>query len=183
MTPELAGTMRPSSDTKTPLLYKTWDDIETRIRTLQHLRLQHAGTGGMEYSDLPDDPPIILIRIFLCARLTDDMIQGDYEYRAGIKFSKLFLLKGLWEMEWFCYRTTEPIYVGNLPKSPVYNAAVLEEVAAWRLTLQINPQTPLKGTLACKHFERKHGKMRTTDRVADTCANSLNPRKPGLKFR
>ena len=159
----IEGTMRPSSDTKThALLYKTWDDIGGITHTHSTYAVAWAQAGmdipifGTTHADhTHQDIP--------CAKaLTDEMIQGDYEYETGNQIFDCFRDKGLShkEVEMVLLQNHGPFTWGKNAEKSVYNAAVLEEIAKMaQLTLQINPNTPrIKDTLRMKHFERKHGK-------------------------
>ena len=157
------GEMRPSSDTKThALLYKTWEDIGGITHTHSTYAVAFAQAGmdipifGTTHADhTHQDIP--------CAKvLTDEMIQGDYEFETGNQIFDCFQEKGLShkEMEMVLLQNHGPFTWGKDAAKSVYNAAVLEEVARMAfLTLQLNPHTPrLKDTLRMKHYERKHGK-------------------------
>lgn len=159
---KVAGKLRPSSDTKThAVLYKHWEKIGGIVHThstyatawAQAQRdIPNYGTTHADHTvaDIPCAPP-----------MSDEMIQGDYEYETGFQIMNCFKEKGL------SYEEVEMILVGNHAPftwgkdrhKAVYNAAVLEEVARMAfLTEQINPQAPrLKDALIKKHFERKHG--------------------------
>ena len=156
------GNMRPSSDTKTHAsLYKTWDSIGGIVHTHSTYAVAWAQAGldipifGTTHADhTHQDIP--------CApALTDEMIQGDYEYETGNQIFNVFAEKGLSykEMEMVLLQNHGPFTWGKDAEKAVYNAAVLEEVARMAyLTLQINPNTPrIKDSLRLKHYERKHG--------------------------
>lgn len=159
----VAGTMRPSSDTKThALLYKTWADIGGITHTHSTYAVAWAQAGldipifGTTHADhTHQDIP--------CApALTDEMIQGDYEHETGNQIFDVFRDKGLshTEVEMVLLQNHGPFTWGKTAEKSVYNAAVLEEVARMAyMTLAINPNTPrIKNTLRLKHYERKHGK-------------------------
>lgn len=156
------GLMRPSSDTAThAVLYKHWEKIGSIVHThstyatawAQSLRdIPIYGTTHADHTtaNIPCAPP-----------MTDDMIQGDYEYQTGFQIMDCFREKNLSyeEVEMMVVGSHAPFTWGPDAKKAVYNAAVLESVAqmAW-LTEQINPQVPtLKQALIRKHYERKHG--------------------------
>lgn len=158
----VAGTLRPSSDTKThALLYKTWTDIGGITHTHSTYAVAWAQAGmdipifGTTHADhTHQDIP--------CApALPDEMIQGDYEHETGNQIVDLFRERGLsyTEVEMVLLQNHGPFTWGKTAEKSVYNAAVLEEVARMAyLTLQINPNTPrIKDTLRQKHYERKHG--------------------------
>lgn len=156
------GKMRPSSDTRTHAqLYKTWENIGgiTHTHSTYSVAFAQAGQNipifGTTHADhTHQDIP--------CAKvLTDEMIQGDYEFETGNQIFDCFREKGLsyHEMEMVLLQNHGPFTWGKDAAKSVYNAAVLEEIAKMAfLTLQINPLTPrLKDTLRMKHYERKHG--------------------------
>lgn len=157
------GEMRPSSDTKThALLYKTWNDIGG----ITHTHSTYAVAWAQAAKDIPifgtthadhthQDIPCAPV-------LSDEMIQGDYEFETGNQIINVFNERGLshLEMEMVLLQNHGPFTWGKDAAKSVYNAAVLEEVAKMaQLTLAINSETPrLKETLKNKHFQRKHGK-------------------------
>lgn len=158
----VAGSLRPSSDTKThALLYKTWPGIGGIVHTHSTYAVAWAQAGfdipifGTTHADhTHQDIP--------CApALTDEMIQGDYEHETGHQIFNCFYDKGLTyeEMEMVLLQNHGPFTWGKTADKAVYNSAVLEELARMAyLTLQINPDTPrIKDTLRMKHYERKHG--------------------------
>ena len=157
------GKMRPSSDTKThALLYKTWDDIGGITHTHSTYAVAFAQAGmdipifGTTHADhTHQDIPCAAV-------LTDEMIEGDYEYETGNQIFDCFRDKGLShkEMEMILLQNHGPFTWGKNADKSVYNAAFLEEIARMAyLTLQLKPLTPrIKDTLRMKHYERKHGK-------------------------
>ncbi|MBC7893238.1 MAG: L-ribulose-5-phosphate 4-epimerase [Sphingobacteriaceae bacterium] len=158
----VAGSLRPSSDTKThALLYKTWADIGGIVHTHSTYAVAWAQAGrdipilGTTHADhTHQDIP--------CApALTDEMIQGDYEHETGNQIFEVFRQRGLshTEVEMVLLQNHGPFTWGKTAAKAVYNSAVLEEIARMAcLTLQINPGTPrLKDSLRLKHYERKHG--------------------------
>ncbi len=155
------GDMRPSSDTQThAVLYKHWD-----IGGICHTHSTYATSWAQAQRDIPiygtthADHKTVDIP---CAHpMSDEMIQGDYEYQTGFQ-----ILDCLKERE-LNYKEVEMILVGNhapftwgkTADKAVYNSAVLESIAQMALlTEQINPEcTRLKESLIKKHYERKHG--------------------------
>jgi len=158
----VSGSLRPSSDTKThAVLYKHWPEIGGIVHTHSTYATSWAqsqrsipiyGTTHADHLtvDIPCAPP-----------MSNERIEGDYEYETGFQILDHFEKQGL------DYREVEMILVGNhapftwgkTGEKAVYNSAVLEAVAqmAW-LTEQINSNAPrLKESLIRKHYERKHG--------------------------
>ena len=157
------GKLRPSSDTKThALLYKTWGDIGGITHTHSTYAVAWAQAGldipilGTTHADhTHKDIPCAPV-------LTDEMIQGDYEFETGNQIFEVFRQRQLshLEMEMVLLQNHGPFTWAKNAEKSVYNAAVLEEVARMAyLTLQINPGTQrIKDSLRLKHYQRKHGK-------------------------
>jgi L-ribulose-5-phosphate 4-epimerase len=158
----VAGSLRPSSDTKThAVLYKHWPSVGGIVHTHSTYATAWAqaqrdipifGTTHADHNtvDIPCAPP-----------MSDQMIEGDYEYETGFQIMNCLKEKNL------SYEEVEMVIVGNhapftwakTPEKAVYNSAVLETIAHMAfLTEQINPKAPrLKDALIKKHYERKHG--------------------------
>ncbi len=158
----IEGNLRPSSDTKThAVLYKHWPGISGIVHThstygtawAQSLRdIPIFGTTHADHNtvDIPCAPP-----------MSDEMIQGDYEYQTGFQIMNCLKERGLnyEEVEMILVGSHAPFTWGKTPEKAVYNSAVLESIAKMAyLTEQINNKAPrLKDALIKKHYERKHG--------------------------
>lgn len=156
------GDLRPSSDTKThAVLYKHWLTIGGVVHTHSIYSTAWAqaqrdiplfGTSHADYNtvDIPCAPP-----------MSDEMIQGDYEYETGFQIMNCLKERNLSyeEVEMILVGNHAPFTWGKTPEKAVYNSAVLETIAEMAmLTERINPDAPrLKDALIKKHFERKHG--------------------------
>ncbi|RYF97301.1 MAG: L-ribulose-5-phosphate 4-epimerase [Chitinophagaceae bacterium] len=156
------GSLRPSSDTKThAVLYKHWEKIGGISHTHSTYGTAWAqsqrdipifGTTHADYNtvDIPCAPP-----------MSDEMINGDYEYETGFQIMNCFRDKQLnyEEVEMILVGNHAPFTWGKSAEKAVYNSAILETIAHMALlTEQINPQASrLKDALVKKHFERKHG--------------------------
>ncbi len=156
------GSLRPSSDTQThAVLYKHWPNIGGIVHThstyatawAQSLRsIPIFGTTHADHNtvDIPCAPP-----------MSDDMIQGNYEYETGFQIMNELAARGLSyeEIEMILVGNHAPFTWGKTPEKAVYNSAVLESIAQMALlTEQINANAPrLKDALIKKHFDRKHG--------------------------
>jgi L-ribulose-5-phosphate 4-epimerase len=156
------GSLRPSSDTLThAVLYKHWEKIGGIVHThsvyatawAQAQRdIPNFGTTHADHTtvDIPCAPP-----------MSDEMIQGDYEYQTGFQIMNCLEERGLSyeEVEMILVGNHAPFTWGKTPDKAVYNSAVLETVAKMaHLTKSINPAAPrLKDALIKKHYERKHG--------------------------
>jgi L-ribulose-5-phosphate 4-epimerase len=156
------GTLRPSSDTKThAVLYKHWDGINGIV----HTHSTYATAWAQAQADIPifgtTHADHLTVDIPCAPPMSDEMINGDYEYETGFQIINHFNKLG------YSHHEVEMILVGNhapftwakTAEKAVYNSAVLETVAHMALlTRQINQQSPkLKDALIKKHFERKHG--------------------------
>ncbi|MGZ3938152.1 MAG: L-ribulose-5-phosphate 4-epimerase [Flavisolibacter sp.] len=158
----IEGTLRPSSDTKThAVLYKHWDKIGAVVHTHSTYATAWAqaqrdipifGTTHADHNtvDIPCAPP-----------MSNEMIEGDYEYQTGFQILNCFKERGLSyeEVEMILVGNHAPFTWGKTADKAVYNSAVLETVAHMALlTEQINANAPrLKDALVRKHYDRKHG--------------------------
>ena len=156
------GNLRPSSDTKThAVLYKHWEKIGGIVHTHSTYATSWAqaqrdipiyGTTHADHNtvDIPCAPP-----------MSDEMIQGNYEYETGFQIMNYLQEKGMSyeEVEMVLVGNHAPFTWGKNAKKAVYNSAVLEEVARMAyLTEQIRGDVPrLQDSLIKKHYERKHG--------------------------
>lgn len=158
----LEGNLRPSSDTKThAVLYKHWENIGG----ISHTHSTYATAWAQSQRDIPiygtTHADHNTVDIPCALPMSDEMIQGDYEYETGFQILNCFKEKKL------NYEETEMVLVGNhapftwgkSAAKAVYNSAVLENIAQMAfLTETINPNVQrLKDALIKKHFERKHG--------------------------
>lgn len=158
----IEGELRPSSDTKThAVLYKHWE----KIGAIVHTHSTYATAWAQAQRDIPifgtTHADHNTVDIPCAAPMSDEMIQGNYEYETGFQIMNCFNEKGLHyqEVEMMIVGNHAPFTWGKDAHKAVYNAAVLEQIAqmAW-LTQQINSEAPtLKEALIKKHFERKHG--------------------------
>lgn len=156
------GDLRPSSDTPThAVLYQHWKEVNSIVHThstyatawaQSQLDIPIFGTTHADHttSDIPCAPP-----------MSDEMIQGEYEYQTGFQILNILKEKKLnyKEMEMVLVGNHAPFTWGKTAEKAVYNSAVLENIAKMAyLTRQINPKAPkLKEALINKHYERKHG--------------------------
>ncbi|PSR55758.1 L-ribulose-5-phosphate 4-epimerase [Adhaeribacter arboris] len=156
------GKLRPSSDTKThAVLYKHWEKIGGIVHTHSTYATAWAqaqrdipiyGTTHADHNtvDIPCAPP-----------MSDEMIQGDYEYQTGFQIMNYLQEKNMSyeEVEMVLVGNHAPFTWGKTADKAVYNSAVVEEIARMAyLTEQIRTDVPrLQNSLIKKHFERKHG--------------------------
>src|SRR5664279_546369 len=156
------GKLRPSSDTLThAALYRHWQNIGG----IAHTHSTYATAWAQTQRDIPNygttHADHTTVDIPCALPMSDEMIQGDYEYQTGFQIIQCLEQKG------YSYEEFEMILVGNhapftwakTTARAVYNSAVLEAVAKMAyLSEQIRPNNPrLKDALIKKHFERKHG--------------------------
>ena len=93
--------------------------------------------------------------------MSDEMIQGDYEYQTGFQIINALKEKNLsyTEIEMILVGNHAPFTWGKTAEKAVYNSAVLEEIARMAfITETIKADAlRLKDSLIKKHYERKHG--------------------------
>ena len=156
------GKLNPSSDTKThALLYKHWE----KIGGISHTHSLYATSWAQSQRDIPifgtTHADHNTVNIPCAAPMSDEMIQGNYEYETGFQIMNCFKERGLdyEEVEMILVGNHAPFTWGKTAAKAVYNSAVLENVANMALlTEQINKNAPtLKDALIKKHWERKHG--------------------------
>ena len=156
------GALRPSSDTKThAVLYREWPSIGG----ISHTHSTFATAWAQAQRDIPiigtthADQNTVDIP---CPRpMSDEMIEGDYEYQTGLQILDCFQSRGIRyeEVEMVLVGNHAPFTWGATAAKAVYNSAVLESIAHMAfLTEQINVNAlRLKDALIKKHYERKHG--------------------------
>jgi L-ribulose-5-phosphate 4-epimerase len=156
------GNLRPSSDTLThAVLYKHWE----KIGGITHTHSTYATSWAQSQRDIPifgtTHADHNTVDIPCAPPMSNEMIQGDYEYQTGFQILNCFKEKKLdyEEVEMVLVGNHAPFTWGKDAAKAVYNSAVLESVAHMALlTEQINPKASrLKDALIKKHFERKHG--------------------------
>lgn len=158
----IKGKLRPSSDTKThALLYKHWESIGG----IAHTHSTYATAWAQSQRDIPifgtTHADHNTVDIPCAPPMSDEMIQGDYEYQTGFQIINCLKKKNLSykEIEMILVSNHAPFAWGKTADKAVYNSAVLENIAHMALlTEQINSQAPrLKDALIDKHYKRKHG--------------------------
>ncbi|MGL1886459.1 MAG: L-ribulose-5-phosphate 4-epimerase [Reichenbachiella sp.] len=159
----IEGTKRPSSDTKThAVLYKHWENIGGIV----HTHSTHATAWAQTQMDIPilgtTHADHLATDVPCAPVMTDEMIQGDYEYETGFQIMNDFKKRGFSyeEVPMVIVANHAPFTWGASVEKAVYHSAVLEEVAkmAW-ISKTIRPDVPrIKEALQQKHYDRKHGK-------------------------
>lgn len=157
------GKLRPSSDTPThAVLFSKLKNINSIVHThstyatawsQSQQDIPILGTTHADHTryDIPCAPP-----------MSDEMIEGDYEYQTGFQILNELEKRNIKpeELGMILLGNHGPFSWGKNAQDAVYNSAVLENVAQMAyISLQINPKAPrLKDALIQKHYERKHGK-------------------------
>ncbi len=158
---KVEGSLRPSSDTLThAVLYKHWD-----VGGIVHTHSTYATAWAQAQRDIPifgtTHADHNTIDIPCAPPMSDEMIQGDYEYQTGFQIINCFKQKALSyaEVEMVLVGNHAPFTWGKDANKAVYNSAVLESIAQMAyLTQSINADASrLKDALIKKHYERKHG--------------------------
>ena len=158
----IEGKLNPSSDTKThALLYKHWE----KTGGISHTHSLYATSWAQAQRDIPifgtTHADHNTVNIPCAPPMSDEMIQGNYEYETGFQIMNCFKERGLdyEEVEMILVGNHAPFSWGKTAAKAVYNSAVLENIAQMALlTEQINQNAPtLKDALIKKHWERKHG--------------------------
>lgn len=156
------GNLRPSSDTLThAVLYKTWKNIGGVV----HTHSMYATAWAQSQCDIPllgtTHADHNTVDIPCASPMSDDRINGNYEYQTGLQIIECFQEKKLdyEEVEMVLVGNHGPFTWGKTVDKAVYNSVVLEAVAQMALlTRQVNDSaTRLKSSLIKKHYERKHG--------------------------
>lgn len=157
----IEGELRPSSDTQThAVLYKHW-----QIAGICHTHSTYATGWAQAQRDIPiygtTHADHLITDIPCAAPMSDEMIEGDYEYQTGFQIMNSMRMKGLdyKEVEMILVGSHAPFTWGKTAAKAVYNSAVLEATAQMALLTEQVTRNPakLKKALIKKHFERKHG--------------------------
>jgi L-ribulose-5-phosphate 4-epimerase len=157
------GNLRPSSDTLThAVLYKNFE----AIGGIAHTHSTYATAWAQSLRDIPiygtTHADYTTCDIPCAAPMSDEMIQGDYEYQTGFQIINVLKEKKLsyTDIEMVLVGNHAPFTWGKDASKAVYNSAVLEEIAKMAfITETINVDAlRLKDALIKKHYERKHGK-------------------------
>ena len=158
----VAGSLRPSSDTKThAVLYEHWE----KINGIAHTHSTYATAWAQSQRDIPiygtTHADHITCDVPCAPPMLDEMISGDYEYQTAFQIINALKEKSLSyeEVEMILVGNHAPFTWGKTAAKAVYNSAVLEEVAKMAyLTESIKADSlRLKDALIKKHYERKHG--------------------------
>ena len=159
----IEGNLRPSSDTLThAVLYKNFEGIGG----ISHTHSVYATAWAQSLRDIPiygtTHADHTTYDIPCAAPMSDEMIQGDYEYQTGFQIINALKEKNMSyeEMEMILVGNHAPFTWGKNAEKAVYNSAVLETIAKMAfITESVKADAlRLKDSLIKKHYERKHGK-------------------------
>lgn len=159
----IEGSLRPSSDTLThAVLYKNFETIGG----ISHTHSVYATAWAQSLRDIPvygtTHADHTTYDIPCAAPMSDEMIQGDYEYQTGFQIINALKEKNISyeEMEMILVGNHAPFTWSKNAEKAVYNSAVLETIAKMAfITESIKADAlRLKDSLIKKHYERKHGK-------------------------
>ena len=157
------GNLRPSSDTLTHAVL--YNHFET-IGGIAHTHSCYATAWAQSLRNIPiygtTHADHTIYDIPCAAPMSDEMIEGDYEYQTGFQIINALKEKNISyeEMEMILVGNHAPFTWGKTVDKAVYNSAVLENIAKMAfITESIKADAlRLKDSLIKKHFERKHGK-------------------------
>ena len=169
------GNLRPSSDTKThAVLYKHWEKIGGIVHTHSTYATAWAqaqrdipifGTTHADHNtvDIPCAPP-----------MSDEMIEGDYEYETGFQIMNCLKERNLSyeEVEMISWETMHLLPGEKRRKKLCTTVPCWKPLHRWRClpNRSIRRHLGLKDALIKKHFERKHGRtlIMDNDKVRDS---------------
>lgn len=158
----IKGKLRPSSDTLThAVLYSQWE----KIGGISHTHSLYATAWAQSQRDIPiygtTHADFNAMDIPCAPPMSDEMIQGDYEYQTGIQIINWFKEKNLdyGQVQGILVGNHAPFTWGEDAEKAVHHSAMLEYIAQLAyLTENIRADSlRLKDSLIKKHFERKHG--------------------------
>jgi len=156
------GHKRPSSDTPTHrLLYQKFPQIGGIV----HTHSRHATIWAQAGLNIPANGTTQADYFYgavPCTRpMTDDEINGEYEWQTGEVIVETFRQQGLdpGQIPAVLVNSHGPFAWGKDAADAVHNAIVLEEIAYMGLfSHQLNPGLQsMQQTLLNKHYLRKHG--------------------------
>ena len=156
------GTKKPSSDTPTHrLLYLRFPNIGGIV----HTHSRHATIWAQAGQAIPatgtTQADYFYGEIPCTRKMTDDEINGEYEWQTGELIASMFDERSIDPMQvpGVLVHSHGPFAWGTSAEDAVHNAIVMEEVAYMGIFCrQLNPELPaMQQTLLDKHYLRKHG--------------------------
>jgi len=156
------GTKKPSSDTPTHrLLYLRFPNIGGIV----HTHSRHATIWAQAGQAIPatgtTQADYFYGEIPCTRKMTDDEINGEYEWQTGELIASMFDERSIDPMQvpGVLVHSHGPFAWGVSAEDAVHNAIVMEEVAYMGIFCrQLNPELPaMQQTLLDKHYLRKHG--------------------------
>ena len=156
------GTKKPSSDTPTHrLLYLRFPNIGGIV----HTHSRHATIWAQAGQAIPatgtTQADYFYGAIPCTRKMTDDEINGEYEWQTGELIASMFDEHRIDPMQipGVLVHSHGPFAWGVNAEDAVHNAIVMEEVAYMGIFCrQLNPELPaMQQTLLDKHYLRKHG--------------------------
>ncbi|MCS3430812.1 L-ribulose-5-phosphate 4-epimerase [Klebsiella sp. BIGb0407] len=156
------GSKKPSSDTPTHrLLYLRFPNIGGIV----HTHSRHATIWAQAGQAIPatgtTQADYFYGAIPCTRKMTDDEINGEYEWQTGELIASMFDERGIDPMQipGVLVHSHGPFAWGSNAEDAVHNAIVMEEVAYMGIFCrQLNPELPaMQQTLLDKHYLRKHG--------------------------
>jgi L-ribulose-5-phosphate 4-epimerase len=154
------GDLRPSSDTKTHLVHRSFEGI----RGVCHSHSTHAVAWAQAGKGIPclgtTHADQTAGEIPCTAMISPEALARDYELGTGELIVETFRGRNPLEVPMVIVAGHGPFAWGKSAMDAVHYAAALEEVARMAiLTFQVNPAArPLPEHVMRKHYERKHGK-------------------------
>jgi L-ribulose-5-phosphate 4-epimerase len=154
------GKYKPSSDTATHLvLYRNFKQIGGIVHTHSEWATSWA-QAGMSIPAIGTTQADYFYGEIPCTRkMTDEEINGDYEYETGKVIMECFRELNPDQIPGVLVNNHAPFSWGTDVHNAVHNAVVLEEVAKMTFrSLNLNSGAEMSQTLLDRHFLRKHGK-------------------------
>ena len=188
---KVEGDMNPSSDTPTHAeLYRRFKDIGGVVHTHSRWATIWAQSGrdipayGTTHADY------LYGNVPCCRDLTKEEVEQAYELETGRVIASHFEQNGINPKHMPCVlaRHHGPFAWGKDALEAVHNAVVLEEVAMMAWHTEALPQAQTRENLPEyvkeKHFMRKHGRTRITDKKNNGFGKKyLTKQKKFLRFR